>query len=110
MKTATVTHGRDGAHPFEVPVEKIVVPDLWHVAMRFEEGMVRDTILDAWHLAQDLLYHARNLHDEETKREINARREAELDAEMVEYCDECGSLSEGYHEEDCSQFPAGEDS
>ena len=63
MKTATVTYAPNGAEPHEVPVNEINVPDLWNIAMSFE-GPTRDMIVDAWHLAHDLLTHAQALHEE----------------------------------------------
>lgn len=55
-----------GKRERSVPLNEIVVPDLWHVAMR--QGTKRDKrsskmdqemILEVWHLAHDLLKHLR---------------------------------------------------
>ncbi len=60
----------DGEARREVPLEEIEIPDLWHIAMLFNEGKaarvasifeeqemvdrIREEILETWHLAHDL--------------------------------------------------------
>lgn len=103
MKTATVTTGKmiNGNPKPEVPVEKIVVPDMWHLAMSLRDhghGMTQqaDALLDTWHLAHDLLNHAKAVHAANVAMFSNHAKAEDPP------CIECGAPESG-HDEGCTR-------
>lgn len=50
-----ITLSKGGTKERTVDVEKIQVPDLWHIAMDQDDVNAREQILQTWHLAHDLL-------------------------------------------------------
>jgi len=43
-----------GALEKKVNVEKINIPDLWHIAMGMNDAQAQEMVLDVWHLAHDM--------------------------------------------------------
>jgi hypothetical protein len=46
---------KGGPKERQAPLAEIKIPDLWHIAMRQGNTKDRELILEAWHLAHDLL-------------------------------------------------------
>lgn len=66
----TMVRSPDGENRRRVELSTVTVPDLWHIAIALKEGRGRnipqaaqvragDAILEAWHLAHDLLENLR---------------------------------------------------
>jgi hypothetical protein len=53
MKAIILAKG--GSREKAILVDKIQIPDLWHVAHRSEFPKDRKVILEVWHLCHDLL-------------------------------------------------------
>lgn len=51
MRIITSEHGYKQK---TVDVEKIVIPDLWNIAMSAPNNRMEKMILETWHLAQDM--------------------------------------------------------
>ena len=47
-----------GTKEERVPIAKVVIPDIWHIANAMPDRDARDKVLEVWHLAHDLLKHA----------------------------------------------------
>lgn len=52
-----VTRHKGGTKEKRMRAGKIIVPDLWHVALRQVEKEDKERILECWHLAHDLRRH-----------------------------------------------------
>ena len=50
-----MVRAKGGAAEKVVNISEVVVPDLWHIAMRIEDKEDRKKVLDCWHLCHDLL-------------------------------------------------------
>ena len=46
---------KGGTHEKVVNISEVIVPDLWHVAMRIEDKEDRKQVLECWRLCHDLL-------------------------------------------------------
>jgi len=58
----TITRAEGGTEQREVVIDKIQVPDLWHIALDLKAiGKTReaDMTLECWYLCHDLLKHLR---------------------------------------------------
>jgi len=58
----TITRAKGGTAEREVEANKIVIPDLWHIAMelpglQFDADTPQGAVLECWHLCHDLLKH-----------------------------------------------------
>ena len=54
----TIIRSPKGTERREVEIDKIQVPDLWHIAMMLEDQGKENAmkaVLDCWHLAHDLI-------------------------------------------------------
>ena len=51
MKIITAEHG---SKQKTIDVQKIVITDLWHIAMSCPDKKAQAAILDVWHLAHDM--------------------------------------------------------
>jgi len=44
----------NGTGAEEAEVSKIVIPDVWHIAMTIKDKQAQDMVLDVWNLAHDM--------------------------------------------------------
>jgi hypothetical protein len=51
----TIIRAPHGTHRRSVPIDKITVPDLWHIAMTLQDKAAQDQVLECWYLCHDLL-------------------------------------------------------
>lgn len=73
-KEMKITRARGGTAERIVPLSKIVIPDLWHVAdhlKAIERPESAEAVLECWHLCHDL------------KNELEQRERAEEQAPLV---------------------------
>lgn len=51
-------------NPQHVDIKDIQVPDLWHIAMTFDDPRIKATILSTWYLAHDVVNALRTVVDD----------------------------------------------
>ena len=57
-----ITRAKGGTAERQVKAYNVTIPDLWHIAQRLPEPQ-RSEVLEAWHLAHDLLDHIQATDD-----------------------------------------------
>lgn len=97
MKTATVTRSPNGNARHEKPLDQIVIPDLWHIAQaikaKFGPEVYRE-VIDTWHLAHDLLTHAKEVHAATLTRDgavVGELRGLEAADRAAGWCSRCNN-------------------
>lgn len=60
MDSKIVTLAKGGMAEKDMPVSKVKIPDLWHIAHRLDEED-KEKVLACWHLAHDLKTHIEDL-------------------------------------------------
>jgi len=63
-----ITFHKGGTAEYTLPVNHVVIPDLWHIAQSQSEPYATKAILEVWHMAHNLLNHIKeNEAEKESK-------------------------------------------
>jgi hypothetical protein len=61
MKTMKITLSKGGTGEKTIPLNKVQIPDLWHIASRQTSPADKRQILKCWHMTHDLLRELRDM-------------------------------------------------